>query len=358
MQATAQLIAEAAMRWKIPLDSDHIISHSAIRSSVDCAGAGCDIAKLIGIAREKAGRPNVPAQRTVRTTVRANLRRAPRTSADIVQVLPADSSFTAATFTEGDRVSGNAFWYSDESQTLFLWAGATDFPSPVESQEISTDLAISTDLMERLDDFSVDRTMALTAKDYYSVPFKKDLIVLHFTAGLTAKSALDTWRNDPNHIATAYVIDRDGTIYEAFDPQHWAYHLGIKGTSLHDKRSIGIEIPNAGPLKKVGQSLNWWPDNFGRQFCTLEQEDRYVSAAFRSVNHFAAFPAVQTQAIARLVNRLCEQFSIPKDIKAGPGRFEFDSAFFGNFRGIATHANYRADKWDIGPAYPWETLGI
>ena len=37
-----------------------------------------------------------------------------------------------------------------------------------------------------------------------SEPTVKDLIVLHFTAGTTARSAFDTWRNDPRRIATSY----------------------------------------------------------------------------------------------------------------------------------------------------------
>jgi hypothetical protein len=28
-------------------------------------------------------------------------------------------------------------------------------------------------------------------------------------------------------VATAYVIDRDGTVFELFDPAAWAFHLGL-----------------------------------------------------------------------------------------------------------------------------------
>ena len=48
---------------------------------------------------------------------------------------------------------------------------------------------------------------------------------------------------NPNRIATAYIVERDGTIFEVFDPRHWAFHLGLKGSQGQvDRRSIGIEI--------------------------------------------------------------------------------------------------------------------
>ena len=55
-----------------------------------------------------------------------------------------------------------------------------------------------------------------------TVIYTGDLVVLHFTAGTTGRSALDTWRGDPARVATAYIVDTDGTIFEVFPPAFWA----------------------------------------------------------------------------------------------------------------------------------------
>jgi hypothetical protein len=55
---------------------------------------------------------------------------------------------------------------------------------------------------------------------------------------------------------------------------------------------------------------------------------------------------------------LCDRFSIAKSLPPASKLFEFDPVFFGSYRGVATHANFRQDKWDIGPAFDWPALGI
>ena len=58
-------------------------------------------------------------------------------------------------------------------------------------------------------------------------------------------------QDDPARIATAYLVDTDGAIYEVFDPAFWAFHLGLQGTKgKHDKRSIGIEIATSVPSRE------------------------------------------------------------------------------------------------------------
>jgi len=364
-RATAELIAEVATRWKIPLDADHVVTHRAIRASANCPGSVWPIDEIIQDAGRAAGRGRIPSQSVVRTVVRANIRSAPSRSAPIQRVVSAESMFAAGSFVEGEGVSGNSSWYANEGATEFLWAGATDHPNPVEAK-LDEEGPHTTDLMERIDvpppapalptSLSINRTLALPSKEYYVQETRKDLVVLHFTAGSTARGAIDSWRKDPQHVATAYVVDLDGTIYEAFDPRYWAYHLGIKGSSVHEKRSIGIEIVNVGPLKEVGGNLNWWYKDFGTVFCPLTDTSRYKEKAFRNIRYFADFPQAQVVAVASLVRHLCDQFEIPLELTPEAKRYSFDPTFYANYRGITSHANFRQDKWDIGPAYPWETL--
>lgn len=207
----------------------------------------------------------------------------------------------------------------------------------------------------------IDRTsLALSSSQYYPVETRKDLLILHFTAGGTARSAVETWKATPEHVATAYVVDVDGTIYEVFPPTCWAYHLGVKGATAHERRSIGIEIVNVGPLQpgERNGALNWWPKSWGQQYCSLDDTGKYVESPYRGKRYFAAFPEPQMQAVAGLVRHMCQQFDIPRQLAPSSRRLECDQAFFDSYKGIATHVNFRPDKWDIGPAFDWDRLGL
>jgi N-acetyl-anhydromuramyl-L-alanine amidase AmpD len=209
---------------------------------------------------------------------------------------------------------------------------------------------------------AVDRTtLTLAAQQYFGARFRKDLIVLHFTAGQSARSAVETWRANPERVATAYVVDADGTIYETFPPEFWAYHLGIKGGTAQERRSIGIEIANAGPLQLSAANpavLTWWPKNWTATFCGVADTERYVKQTYRGKHYFAAFAGAQMDATAQLVGHLCTSFGIPKRLAAAGKRLERDQALFSTFSGVATHVNFRDDKWDVGPAFDFDRLGL
>ena len=209
---------------------------------------------------------------------------------------------------------------------------------------------------------AIDRTtLALPEAQYYPENVSKDLIVLHFTAGRSARSAVNTWRATPEHVATAYVVDPDGTVYEAFPPSAWAYHLGVKGGTPHERRSIGIEIANVGPLQPSAADpkvLSWWPNAWKEAYCHLDEAARYVKEDYRGKGYFAVFPGEQMDAVARLVQSLCERFGIPRQLPKTALRLAFDAQAFQGYQGVATHANFRSDKWDVGPAFDWDRLGL
>jgi N-acetyl-anhydromuramyl-L-alanine amidase AmpD len=209
----------------------------------------------------------------------------------------------------------------------------------------------------------INRTLALPGDQYYQETTRKDLIVLHFTAGTTAASAVEAWRSTPDHVATAYIVDADGTVYEVFPPSAWAYHLGIKGGTAIERRSIGIEIANVGPLQPSAgdpNALNWWPGDFGRKFCGRDETAKYVEVreGYRGKQYFAAFPGAQIDAVSRLVADLCDRFGIARRLAGADARLACDLQRFASYTGIATHVNFRHDKWDIGPALDWDRLRL
>jgi N-acetyl-anhydromuramyl-L-alanine amidase AmpD len=281
---------------------------------------------------------------------------------------------TTFTVTAGSTLGGIAKKFGVPLGVLIDANGITD-PNKIKVGQVLTIPATTTDEMDHdvlpkpaapsaVTGIEINqKKLRLPLNCFHQEAFPKDLIVLHYTAGSTARSAFDTWVNAANKVATAYVVDVDGTIYEFFDPKHWAHHLGIVGPEAagfkHHKRSIGIEIVNVGGLKpdptKPNQ-LNWWPNNFGTKFCMKSDTSKYVQSKFRGIEFHAAFPEVQQKQVAKLVKHLCESFGIKKEIPPKSKIEAFDVPFAAGFKGVLSHQNFRKDKIDVGPAFDWTKL--
>lgn len=216
-----------------------------------------------------------------------------------------------------------------------------------------------TDLMFPVPDKPVidRRTLRLPPGQYIPEHHKKDLIVLHFTAGSSARSAFNSWLGDLRRVATAYIVDKDGSIFETFDPQCWAYALGIDHpkASATEKRAIQIEIANVGPLKRKGDNLYWWPKDYSTKYCGLNETAKYVQGSYRGFEYFATFTAEQESAVCSLVALLCAEFNVPPVLATGKLTVA-DLPFFADFKGVCAHQNFRADKFDVGPAFFWPEL--
>lgn len=206
-------------------------------------------------------------------------------------------------------------------------------------------------------------TFRLPESGYFRQRVPKDLIVLHATASATARSVFETWRNPASgRVATAYVVERNGRIYEMFPPDCWAYHLGMRVRNpghYNDRRSIGIEIVNPGPLRldpEGGDTLNWWPGNFRQPWCHVSERDKYVRREYRGFKYYASYTREQETAVRQLVGWLCSRFSIPLVLPDRSQRDACDPDVFCRFRGVAAHHNFRSDKVDVGPAWNWDCL--
>lgn len=95
-------------------------------------------------------------------------------------------------------------------------------------------------------------------------------IVMHYTAGPSAESAIRSL-TDPKRKASAhFVIDGDGRITQLIPTNKVSWHAGVsawKDLRRMNLYSIGIELVNAGKLLKAGSRWKtWWgtvvaPDN-------------------------------------------------------------------------------------------------
>jgi N-acetyl-anhydromuramyl-L-alanine amidase AmpD len=182
----------------------------------------------------------------------------------------------------------------------------------------------------------------LPEKQFVNEPAAKNLIVLHGTGGTTASGAFEAWRKSPERVATAYIIDRDGAIHEVFPPECWAWHLGAGDPDL-EKRSIGIELVNAGPLTRAGDELRMWT---GRRYCAAADRSLAAHEPFRGFQFFATYTPEQASAAVLLANVLCDRFDIPRRMLPDALRETFCLPVVRNFSGIVSHHNVRRDKWD------------
>ncbi len=198
----------------------------------------------------------------------------------------------------------------------------------------------------------INKTVRLEAKDYIPTETKKDLIVLHHTVGGTALSTINYWKTDPNRIATAYIVERDGVVYEVFDPKYWAFHLGLKGSGgAVDKRSIGIEIASEGGLTQRDGKLYCFGVVSERTLFKQEYYDNEMT--WREYRFFDAYSAPQISAVSELIARLCEQFNIPRQTPAN--HFDADDSYR-QFAGILGHHHLRPDKSDVHPGFRWQRV--
>ena len=160
-------------------------------------------------------------------------------------------------------------------------------------------------------------------------------LVLHYTAGKSAASSI-SWLTNPESKASAHlVLARDGRITQLVPFNVKTWHAGLShwdGLSGLNSYSIGIEMDNAGPLKKVGDKYQAW-------FGTLYAEDEVVLAKHKLDDEsrwWHAYTEIQIQKALELAQLLVRHYDL-KD--------------------VVGHEDIAPDrKRDPGPAFPLENV--
>lgn len=210
-------------------------------------------------------------------------------------------------------------------------------------------------------------------KDYFfPAQHPKERIILHFTAG-NVRSDMMSLTQASRHVSVAFVIGRDGTIYQLFPSSGWSGHIGAgvgnQGTgNAQDKSSVGIEISNYGYLVPQGSTLETIYSRVKNPqtgaigpvdpYCTLDDKDAFqeISTPFRGQTIYAAFTPQQVESTIILLRYLTAKFNIPRQFLPENKRYLTTNDVL-QFKGIVSHVNYRsAGKWDLGPAFDWNTL--
>jgi len=192
---------------------------------------------------------------------------------------------------------------------------------------------------------------------YYQEEVTKKSIVLHFTAGYLAGD-INVLTKKNYQVSVPFVIARNGKIYQLHNPKYWSYHLGLNargGNKTCSKQTIGIEISNIGPLTIKDKKLYTYT---GGKYCNSSEKDYYKKASYRNKSYYATFTKAQYQSLKKLLPAICAEFDIPykflpENERNQVFKTDIDAQ---DYTGICSHANFRKDKYDIGPAFDWDHL--
>ena len=164
-------------------------------------------------------------------------------------------------------------------------------------------------------------------------------IVMHYTAGYTAQSAINTLCNPDRKASAHIVLDTDGTITQLVDFHRKAWHAGksaYKGHKWLNSKSIGIEIVNIGFLRLLGDKFQ---DSYGNVKTIEEIGVDVLEAPHARVGsgnfYWPIYPEAQLQALDVLTAKLIEEYNIID---------------------IVSHEEIDLNGWktDPGPAFPMQ----
>ena len=193
----------------------------------------------------------------------------------------------------------------------------------------------------------------LSNGQYLTQEYDKVSMFLHHTISTNAMSSWRWWNSTPDRVGTPYIIDRDGSIIECFNPAMWAFHLGIMGDdNYHEKHSINIELVSAGPLRyEDGKFIFYplWPNKI-RWTEIPKSEVHSFSKPWMGFEHWHKYTDDQLESLKWLIGRIALDFptiGLENDLKS---IFEYNPKVVEeHLEGIWTHCTVRKDKSDAFP---------
>ncbi len=108
----------------------------------------------------------------------------------------------------------------------------------------------------------LDQAVITKSPHFYPDPNAREIIVMHYTAGYTASSAINTFASQASEASAQFVVETNGTLTQMVSTHQCAWHAGGGYYQLRPKVnrfSIGIEIVNPGYHSSDGGGgyLNW-----------------------------------------------------------------------------------------------------
>ena len=197
----------------------------------------------------------------------------------------------------------------------------------------------------------------LTKGQYLTDVFPKKHIVIHHTSGSSMAGAWNWWNQTPERVGTPFIIDRDGIIYETFDPKMWAAHMGLKGSLYNlEKSSIGIELVAMGGLRKLAGKIGYFflplfPSLTSAKLVPESEVLNLSKSPYRGFEAFQRYTDEQIIGLCQLIGMLKSLFPMIKLENFDPKILnEFNpEAVIKEGKGLISHSTVRQDKSDTAP---------
>jgi len=186
-----------------------------------------------------------------------------------------------------------------------------------------------------------ETTYPLTENNYYTETYNKQQILLCHS-GRSGMLHYGTWlyrHNGKYKKTTPYTIDKDGKIYKHYDPK---YYSNILNNSF-DKMIIPITLVNEGylfldPMKN--QFFDWLNNVY-------DDKKNVEIKKWRKHAFWVKYSNEQLSSLIYLLNELCNEFGIPKEI-IPHNVYDEDVDLF---KGIVFKSNYIQECCDINPTF-------
>ena len=152
-------------------------------------------------------------------------------------------------------------------------------------------------------------SLRLPDGEFFPAARKKSGIAIHHTVGGTALSTLEHWLRDTTKagkrrvVGTAYMIDRDGTVYQVFEPLAWAFQFGLEWPPARqmkfEQRFIGIEIASEGGLTEFDGDLYCF-DQVSPKTRKPRAESFDYGKPYRGYRYFDQYEPAQVDSLVSL----------------------------------------------------------
>lgn len=192
-----------------------------------------------------------------------------------------------------------------------------------------------------------DKTYELPETNFFKEQtIKKQIVISHSSSNGMQHLAKWKHRLNGNYKKTAaFTIDIGGNIYQHFDP---IYFSELFGNLEEDKKKIVILLENEGWLVKnqeKNEYINWSGYIYNRLEPIHERK-------WRGYTHWAPYPIAQFESALFLVNKLCDEFYIKKNVI--PHNTKIDN--LDEFEGVLYRSNFEKHYTDLSPAWNCENF--
>lgn len=189
---------------------------------------------------------------------------------------------------------------------------------------------------------------------YFKEQTTKRQIVLHHTvSGRGAVGDINWWRERPERIATAVIIELNGDIYQLFSSRYWAHHLGtrVSNNLALNRASIGIELDAWGGL--VESNGKWYPARWNgnkhianTNIRPIENVEIY-SDGYRGFYGYEKYSDKQIESLRKLLVYWGDVHNIP--LRYNETMWEVSQSALRGEAGVWSHTSFRQDKSDVHP---------